>query len=46
MLQTLWDNSNSKKRPDEEPRVGQKSVVPCVTPVWNRQSEQQVVLRR
>jgi len=25
MLQTLWDNSNSKKIPDEEPRVGQKS---------------------
>ena len=46
MLQTLWDNSNSKKIPDEEPRVGQKSVGPCVTPVWNRQSEQQVGSRR
>src|SRR5882724_10260677 len=31
MLQTLWDNSNSKRIP--QARVGRSSVVPCVTRV-------------
>ena len=47
MLQIyLWNNSSSKVYARIRGTAGEKSVAPCVTPVWNRQSRQQVVSRR